>query len=593
MELKHITIRYPSIKKDNHPIIHNFSYTFPKNGLVVIIGDSGIGKSSLLKILAGSLSPTSGSIHIPKDWQNERPVFLEDQLTLISHWKIKDYFQPFALKQILLNLALDPKIASEPFQNLSVGQKIRVMIGLFFSIQSRCYLLDEPTHALDEHSRDAVIRYIVNHADHRLTVIATHDPFLIEKANDVIHVHNPYQITLRHQYDVTKQNSSPQPKISPPIQTWKKLFKRIHHGKGIGILLMIASVVLQSSIQILLMIHHGLNQQQSMYQTMMNQERLYLVQEVQRTSIDQSPFQLVKTIAPNVDQLMMAFLKLDGVQFFPWIESWFPSTYIFEGVHYRVSMVDMPFELGKISVALVHLPHHDFYDFQFDSLIVDAEVLPFSLEGQVNVLRKRVVQSFFEPPQIFISYWQCLYLLQTTNIGPESDAMNYLDWYLSQRPPEGVLAYDSNHRLPSFLMINPDHHPWTISSSLSKTYESMNLMLPSLLRLIIGTIVTMISLTLFVWWTRLHWVYQKHRSQWHWFKRLGFLINPVWTWISSRMHLFWEFFHLCFASILSTVFYFNPFFITIQTFPLVLITFSSLVGFIIIRFLLLNRYVHA
>jgi ABC-type lipoprotein export system ATPase subunit len=593
MELKQITIRYPSIKKDNHPIIHNFSYTFPKKGLVVIIGDSGIGKSSLLKLLAGSIAPTSGSLHIPKNWQHQKPVFLEDQLTLISHWKIKDYFHPFALNQILLKLALDPNMVSEPFQNLSVGQRIRVMLGLFFSIQSNCYLLDEPTHALDKKSRDAVIRYIGEHALSHLIVIATHDPFLIAKANEVIHVHSPYQITLSHQFDEPTQNSIIQPTIEPPIQTWKKLFKRLHQGKGMGIFLMLASLILQTSIQILLIMHHGLNQQQSIFQTMMKQERLYVVQEIQRTSIDQSPFQLVKTIAPNVDQLMMAFSTLDGVQFYPWIESWFPSTYIVEGVHYRVRMVDMPFIPGKISLGLVHLPQHDIYHFQLDSLTVDAMVLPISLQGQINMLGKRVVQSFFEPPQILISYWQCLYLLQTTNISPALDAMNYLNWYTSQLPPEGVLAYDSNHRLQSLLMINPDHHPWTISSSLKQTYESMSLLLPSLLRLMIGTTVTILLLTLFVWWTRLHWVYQKHHPQWHWFKRLGFLVKPIWIWISSRMHLYWEIFHLILAMVVSTLIYFHPGFITIQTFYLAIITLSSMVGFFIIRSLLLNRYVHA
>ncbi len=593
MELKHVTIRYQANTIDKHPIIHRFSYTFPKRGLVVIVGDSGIGKSSLLRVLAGLIQPAAGQILYPKEWKFKKPIFFEDQMTLIPHWHVKDYFQSMVVSALLLDLGLDPGLANEPFQHLSVGQRIRVMIGLFFSQASDCYLFDEPTHALDEKSRDAVIRYMMNQSQSHLIVIATHDPYLIEQANEVIHIHHPYQITVIPKHKVQTQGVTTQTKIGPPILTWRRLLKRLHHGKGIGMFLMLASLILQTSIQVLLVVHHGLNEQQRIYQNMIHDERLFMIQEIQRTSIDQSPYQLVKTISPNVEQIMMAFSSLNGIQFYPSIQSWFPKTYVVQGVSYQVRFVDMPFELGKTSLGLIHLPQHDLYEFRIETFMIDENMVPLSIKGPLHMVSKRVVQSFFEPPQILLSYWQCLYLLQTNKIDASPDAINYLNLYQMHFIPEAVIAYDPQKLLPTILNRQTDQHPWTISLSVMTTYQSMTLILTSLLELMIGTMITLVSLCFFVWWTRLHWVYQRHHQQWHWIKRLGFLLKPIWHLITSPMHLLWEGWHLFLAILVSIWLLHLQTFIYLTMVPLVIITMFLCIGMIIMRSVLLNGYTHA
>lgn len=94
-------------RKDEHILINDFTYRFENNGLYVISGISGIGKSYLLGTLYGSHKPINGEIKfngesIKKHRVYEKYIknifFLTTQGLLINELKIKDNISLFGVK---------------------------------------------------------------------------------------------------------------------------------------------------------------------------------------------------------------------------------------------------------------------------------------------------------------------------------------------------------------------------------------------------------------------------------------------------------------------------------------------------------------
>ena len=138
---------------------------------LLIIGNSGIGKTTLLHLLAGILKPKSGSINvsgieISKFSDNEldkfrgdnigiifqRPHFISS-LTINENLKLAKYLSPSKTsgdaKKILESLNIRDKYQQKPNQ-LSEGEKQRASIALALINSPSLILADEPTSSLDD-----------------------------------------------------------------------------------------------------------------------------------------------------------------------------------------------------------------------------------------------------------------------------------------------------------------------------------------------------------------------------------------------------------------------------------------------------------
>lgn len=157
---------------DGHAALDAVSLALEKVHTLALIGPSGGGKSTLLRIIAGLEFPTGGEIEI----DNERVVYTENYL--LKHRRtIGTVFQAFNLfphltaleniilplvkvhghspheateiaRQILARFRLEKHSAKRPAE-LSGGQRQRVAIARAVSIKPRLLLFDEPTSALD------------------------------------------------------------------------------------------------------------------------------------------------------------------------------------------------------------------------------------------------------------------------------------------------------------------------------------------------------------------------------------------------------------------------------------------------------------
>ena len=166
---------------------------------LLIIGDSGVGKTTFLNILGGLLSPQSGSITLngtnysdlsSKDLDKFRgknigiifqsPYFINnlnlmDNL-LFSLFLSKNHQDKNVVIELLNQVGLKDKIYSKP-NDLSQGEKQRASIALALVKKPNLILADEPTSSLDDNNCDLVVSLLKEQSQLSKCklIIITHD----------------------------------------------------------------------------------------------------------------------------------------------------------------------------------------------------------------------------------------------------------------------------------------------------------------------------------------------------------------------------------------------------------------------------------
>lgn len=178
------------------PVLRRLRLTIPA-GLTVITGASGVGKSTLLEIVAGVRTPSAGSVTAPSaHLVTQRPFLptgtLSAALTLGNEASNVD--QWYVLRQV----GLDGVVAGEPHGlstvigddgfGLSAGQRARLALARALLAQERLVLLDEPTAHLDPEGAHAVHEIIRALARERTVVVVTHRPELVQLADQHVHL---------------------------------------------------------------------------------------------------------------------------------------------------------------------------------------------------------------------------------------------------------------------------------------------------------------------------------------------------------------------------------------------------------------------
>jgi putative ABC transport system ATP-binding protein len=161
-------------------------------GTSAIVGPSGAGKSTLLRLLNRLADPDAGTIlYRGRDVRDydvlelRREVVLVPQLPALLPGSVAENVgfgpglcdKPCDIERALSLAGLDPSFGPRPARQLSVGEQQRVMLARALALDPAVLLLDEPTAALDERSRDAVERTLVDLSG-RLSaslIVVTHD----------------------------------------------------------------------------------------------------------------------------------------------------------------------------------------------------------------------------------------------------------------------------------------------------------------------------------------------------------------------------------------------------------------------------------
>ncbi|EER68163.1 amino acid ABC transporter ATP-binding protein [Gemella haemolysans] len=202
LELKNISKKF----KDRQ-ILSDFNLTIEENKILAIVGPSGGGKTTLLRMLAGLEKIDSGEIiyngeSLPIDELEKRNLlgFVFQDFQLFPHLTVLENLVLSPIKtmnmekndaekkgiELLEKLGLEKQINNYP-TSLSGGQKQRVALARAMMINPKIIGYDEPTSALDPELRLEVEKLILKNRELGITqIVVTHDLQFAENIADSI-----------------------------------------------------------------------------------------------------------------------------------------------------------------------------------------------------------------------------------------------------------------------------------------------------------------------------------------------------------------------------------------------------------------------
>lgn len=176
-----IKVKDLTLKVGNKTILNRSSFDISGGDKILLMGESGCGKSVLLSTLLGFYPFESGTITIgglELNSQNRldirRRIGYFAQNPFLPSGKLRDVISRiFTLKfndplnldwqkliGILQYLHLDESILNSSFELLSGGEKQRVYFAVMLMLKRDIIFMDEPTSALDSHLKESVINYL-------------------------------------------------------------------------------------------------------------------------------------------------------------------------------------------------------------------------------------------------------------------------------------------------------------------------------------------------------------------------------------------------------------------------------------------------
>lgn len=179
-------------------VLKDFSLTLSGNNIYGLLGRNGTGKSTLLYLIAGLLSPRQGRVTLDgvetrlRRTEQLREIFLVPEefdlppVTLDSYVRMNAPFYPRFSREILDACLRDFDLPlSLRLGELSMGQKKKVYMSFALASGTRVLIMDEPTNGLDIPSKSRFRRVVANcMTDDRIIVISTHQVHDIEQLLD-------------------------------------------------------------------------------------------------------------------------------------------------------------------------------------------------------------------------------------------------------------------------------------------------------------------------------------------------------------------------------------------------------------------------
>lgn len=172
---------------DRRTIIGNFTYTFESPHIYALFGHNGVGKSTLLQIIAGIYTPNKGHVSYIHDQKNIATDSIYQHISIAAPYLelIEEYTLPellqfhFGLKPIISSASINdistllPYGESKQIKHYSSGMKQRLKLVLALFTQSDLLLLDEPTANFDEQGISWYKNLLQQYRNNRLTIIAS------------------------------------------------------------------------------------------------------------------------------------------------------------------------------------------------------------------------------------------------------------------------------------------------------------------------------------------------------------------------------------------------------------------------------------
>lgn len=201
IKISNLTFAYPSNEqKASKNIFKDFSYDFRPGNIIAIVGETGAGKTTLIRLLLALTQQTEGNILLYDEKGNSAPInastrcafsYVPQGNTLLSgtirenlQWgnpQATDTEMKLALRDAAAHFVFDKpeqldSRCGEMGDGLSEGQAQRIAIARALLQKAPILLLDEATSSLDPETESMVLKNIVSHHTTQTIILITHRP---------------------------------------------------------------------------------------------------------------------------------------------------------------------------------------------------------------------------------------------------------------------------------------------------------------------------------------------------------------------------------------------------------------------------------
>ena len=209
--LRNLTIGYPG-----KTMVHDISLQINKGDRVAVIGQNGIGKSTLLKTIMKKLNPQNGSIKygaaLDVGYYDQELQLLDPTKTVIDTvWDRHKTMPERDVRSILASFLFTAKDIDKTVGQLSGGQKARLTLTVLSLEHNNFLLMDEPTNHLDLEAKE-VLEKALQDFDGTLLFVSHDRYFINQLANKIVEIKNGNAQVYEGDYNYylnekTKQNA--------------------------------------------------------------------------------------------------------------------------------------------------------------------------------------------------------------------------------------------------------------------------------------------------------------------------------------------------------------------------------------------------
>lgn len=178
LEVQNLSFHYP----DGPRLYDGLSFALTRGEKFLIVGENGVGKSTLLKLIVGELTPNSGSVIIGQNttiaYYAQELEILDERRTILENVQSYD-FTDTELRGILSNFLFYGDDIYKKVSVLSPGEKARVALCKILLKRANLVILDEPTNHFDPETQKIIGE---NLKDYDGTIImVSHNPAFVEQ----------------------------------------------------------------------------------------------------------------------------------------------------------------------------------------------------------------------------------------------------------------------------------------------------------------------------------------------------------------------------------------------------------------------------
>ena len=189
-----IELENVSYEVDGRTIVKDFTYTVLRHDRVGILGANGTGKTTLLNLIAGKLTPTAGTVTIGQTvkigYFAQQASDMDERLRAIEYVKEAAHFITLAdgtrisASQLMERFLFPGDLQWTPISRLSGGEKRRLYLLRVLMEEPNVLLLDEPTNDLDLETMAVLENFIDDFAG--AIIFVSHDRFFVDRLADKV-----------------------------------------------------------------------------------------------------------------------------------------------------------------------------------------------------------------------------------------------------------------------------------------------------------------------------------------------------------------------------------------------------------------------